>query len=275
MQSKERRTDIMARYDVNLSASIGRGPFIGSRVVTIAPAFVLVNASGVPIEVCQHRSSVVVTLSAGEARPWPWFSSEAKVAELLARPVTAMAWRWSGRFSIADVGNYNIRLTSALDASKYTIFPIGVTMQVLVYIPSSSDSTVQCAAASDNSDCVMAIAHGMRWQCNIKLFACLQGYSHVCSFGAVQLRNAPYRIENACSGYRIAVRQKGGGEWKRPKSFFCLQPKSAPHPFAWDELPTPQQHRQHVQPRQHRLAAVALPTGVTLAPIRACGLMTV
>lgn len=130
MQTAGEKSELWARYDVYAHVAIGRGAFMASRIVTLAPAFVLVNSADVPIQVCQHRSNVIITLNVGQSRPWPWFVSEGKT-ELLARPVSSNpAWCWSGRFSIAEVGNYNMRLVSARDTSEYTIFPIGITMQV-------------------------------------------------------------------------------------------------------------------------------------------------
>lgn len=124
-----RQPTMVARYDVNLHVAMGSGAFSGSRMVTIAPTFVLVNAADVPIEVCHARSRVVVTLEPGEARPWTWFMSDGR-PELLARPVgTAVDWCWSGRFSIAEVGNYHVRLIAEKSMATYTIFPIGITMQ--------------------------------------------------------------------------------------------------------------------------------------------------
>ena len=127
---------VAARFDINLNVSIGGGPFLGSRVITFAPTYVLVNSADVPVEVCQLRSHVVVTMQPGESRPWPWFHNE-KEPQLLARPVSDMDWHWSGAFSIAEVGNYNLRLSSGQRREGadenvfrgYTIFPIGVTMQ--------------------------------------------------------------------------------------------------------------------------------------------------
>jgi hypothetical protein len=87
----------------------------------------------------------------------------------------------------------------------------------------------------------------------------MQGYSLVCSFGAANLASAPYSIENACSHYAIAIRQKeNSSEWTRCKGYFCLMPGRGPQPFAWDELLMP-----------HRLAVVVLPAGKVHAYSRA------
>ena len=148
MQTPGETSELWARYDVHAHVAIGRGAFQASRVVTLAPAFLLVNSADVPIQVCQHRSNVVITLGVGQSRPWPWFASEGRT-ELLARPASsAPVWCWSGRFSIAEVGNYNMRLTAAGRPSQYTIFPIGITMQVLL----------DCASLFTIRSCVQALA---------------------------------------------------------------------------------------------------------------------
>lgn len=82
-------------------------------------------------------------------------------------------------------------------------------------------------------------------------FLSVQGYSLVCSFGAASLASAPYRVENNCSRYCIAFRQKeNSGDGPRSKGYFCLLPGHPPQPFAWDELVL-----------THRLAVVVLPIG--------------
>jgi vacuolar protein sorting-associated protein 13A/C len=129
VQAESQKAEKWARYDVNVHVAIGPGAFGSSRIVTLAPRYVLVNSADTLIEVCQHRSNAIITLEPGEARPWAFFGAE-KPSELLVRPVSNKAqWCWSGPFSISDVGNYSLRLTSALSPAVYTILPIGVTTQ--------------------------------------------------------------------------------------------------------------------------------------------------
>jgi hypothetical protein len=135
MQAESQKAETWARYDVNAHVAIGTGAFVASRIVTLAPGYVLVNSADIPIEVCQARSNAIVTLDPGEARPWAFLLGDMK-SELLIRPVSGEAqWCWSGRFSISEVGNYSIRLTSTLSPAVYTILPIGVTMQACFCSP--------------------------------------------------------------------------------------------------------------------------------------------
>jgi hypothetical protein len=121
---------LIAKYDVNLQVAIGRGAFALSKVVTISPSFIIVNAANSPVEVRQSHSTVILTLQPGQSRPVIWFNADAK-PEMLVRPVHGECdWAWSGRFPLAEATNHTLRIHARCNDALYAIMPISIVSQV-------------------------------------------------------------------------------------------------------------------------------------------------
>ena len=129
---------LLMRFEINTNVRLGSAPFTSSRLVTLAPAYIVANISDVPFEVRHHHSEVTVTLLPGERRPWPWFGT-AGTTDLLCRPVgVELRWQWSKRFSMSDVGSHYLRVVCESDKGeiiKFSVLPVGITTQVCMRYP--------------------------------------------------------------------------------------------------------------------------------------------
>lgn len=124
-------SEMRARYDVNVHVALGTGAFSACRILTLAPASVLVNETGAPLEVCQHGSSAVTTLSVGAELPWVSIAGGDASTTLLMRPCDGtQQWCWSGRVDVAEVGENGIRIASAAHPDAFAIMPVTVAIQV-------------------------------------------------------------------------------------------------------------------------------------------------
>jgi SHR-binding domain of vacuolar-sorting associated protein 13 len=119
------------RFDIAVHVALGTGLLSHSRVVTLAPAIVLVNSSTVDMELCQPRCNVVRRLQGGESLPLQSYGSYDGRQEIMLRPLDiGISWCWSGRILIAEAGTCSIRIQAATDPQQYTIMPVTMTRQV-------------------------------------------------------------------------------------------------------------------------------------------------
>jgi hypothetical protein len=130
IQAYDRSESTVARYDVNVHVAIGSMPFESSKLVTIAPAVVLSNASNVTMHVCQYHSNMLLTLEPGQTQPLVWFNPEAK-PELMLQPISELIqWNWSGRFAVSEPSSHSLRVHAKTDRSQFAIIPVTIVMQV-------------------------------------------------------------------------------------------------------------------------------------------------
>jgi SHR-binding domain of vacuolar-sorting associated protein 13 len=119
------------RFDISVHVALGKAPFSHTRIVTIAPTIVLVNASTMCIELCQPRCNVVRRLKGGESLPLQSFGTHDGKHEVMLRPMDeSTAWCWSGRILIAEAGTCSIRIRAATEPYLYLVVPVTMTRQV-------------------------------------------------------------------------------------------------------------------------------------------------
>ena len=131
VQGEDAVPEARARYDVNVHVALGTGAFSACRIITLAPAFVLVNETGGPLELCQHGSNAITSLCEGAELPWVSIAGGDASTTLLMRPCGGAApWCWSGRIDVAEVGENAVRISSSADPDVFIIMPVAVTIQV-------------------------------------------------------------------------------------------------------------------------------------------------
>lgn len=110
-------------YDLGVSIANAPGRFRCSKVVTFVPRYVIVNATAVSLQLTQQLSSsstsafqsgqhagasVVQEIKPGEKLSFHW--PQPGSARRLCVRSTGNGWRWSGPFSLHEIGDFHIKL---------------------------------------------------------------------------------------------------------------------------------------------------------------------
>ncbi len=113
------------------------GAFHRTRVLTVAPKFLLVNAFGKPLEVKQdgttEDSAVPAVALATTDQPTPFYWAERGGFQHLRVRLCEFGWEWSGRF-VPDVGgDVTLALRHTHHEAKY-LMQVRITMQGASYV---------------------------------------------------------------------------------------------------------------------------------------------
>ncbi|KAI9686492.1 MAG: hypothetical protein M1822_003503 [Bathelium mastoideum] len=107
LQSSNGRTEM----HVGVTVEEGEGKYKLTKVVTIAPRFILKNKIGEDLNIREPESSDVMTVKSGELLPLRFLRQS--VGQQLSLCFPGMNNQWSSPFSIANVGTVHVKLAKA------------------------------------------------------------------------------------------------------------------------------------------------------------------
>ncbi|KAI0145262.1 vacuolar protein sorting-associated protein 13 [Xylariaceae sp. FL1272] len=96
---------------VGITVEAGEGKYKLTKVVTLAPRFVVKNKIGEPINIREPRSSNIMTLESGALQPLYWLQRSHTKQMALCYP--GMDNQWSSPINISDLGTMHIKIAKA------------------------------------------------------------------------------------------------------------------------------------------------------------------
>ncbi|KAI9675484.1 MAG: hypothetical protein M1829_003288 [Trizodia sp. TS-e1964] len=96
---------------IGISVDEGEGKYKLSKVVTVAPRFILVNKVGQDMEIREPGSSEVMTIKSGELLPLHFLRQSTQKQLCLCYP--GLNNQWSAPFNIADLGSVHVKISRA------------------------------------------------------------------------------------------------------------------------------------------------------------------
>lgn len=100
-----------AEYHVGITVEAGEGKYKMTRVVTLAPRFVVQNKSGEELNIREPGSSNIMTLQPGALQPL--HALQRSHAKQLALCYPGMDNQWSSSFNISDLGTTHVKIAKA------------------------------------------------------------------------------------------------------------------------------------------------------------------
>ncbi|KAI1324409.1 vacuolar protein sorting-associated protein 13 [Xylariaceae sp. FL0255] len=107
LQSSSRQTEL----HVGITVESGEGKYKLTKVVTLAPRFVVKNKIGEQINVREPRSSNIMTLESGALQPLHWL--QRSQAKQIALCYPGMDNQWSSPINISDLGTTHVKIAKA------------------------------------------------------------------------------------------------------------------------------------------------------------------
>ncbi|KAI1260817.1 vacuolar protein sorting-associated protein 13 [Xylariaceae sp. FL1019] len=104
-------TTKQSELHVGITVESGEGKYKLTKVVTLAPRFVVKNKIGEPINIREPRSSNIMTLESGALQPLYWLQRSQTKQMALCFP--GMDNQWSSPINISDLGTMHLKIAKA------------------------------------------------------------------------------------------------------------------------------------------------------------------